>query len=57
MWLEQRLACAGKTGPFYDGKRAASDYFYTYELAQCDMWLSILATNPTIYRDTNPASL
>ena len=57
MWLEQLLTCAGKTGAFYDGKRAASDYFYTYELAQCDSWLSILANNPNIYRDTDPASL
>jgi butyryl-CoA dehydrogenase len=57
MWLEQLLACAGKTGAFYEGKRAASHYFYTFELAQCDSWLSILATNPNIYRDTDPASL
>jgi alkylation response protein AidB-like acyl-CoA dehydrogenase len=32
IWLEQTLAAHGKTGDFYDGKRAAARYFFTYEL-------------------------
>ena len=57
MWLEQVSACMGKAGDFYDGKRAACKYFFTYELAQCENWLSLLAENPTLYLETDPAWL
>ena len=32
LWLEQLLAAAGRTGAFYEGKRAAAQYFFRYEL-------------------------
>ena len=32
MWLEQLIAASDNHGDFYDGKRAAAQYFYTYEL-------------------------
>lgn len=45
MWLEQALAAHCKVGDFYDGKRAAAKYFYTYELpktaAQFDLLESL----------------
>ena len=32
IWLQQMLAAHGRTGDFYDGKRAAARYFFRYEL-------------------------
>jgi alkylation response protein AidB-like acyl-CoA dehydrogenase len=32
MWLEQLIAASDNQGDFYDGKRAAAQYFYAYEL-------------------------
>ena len=32
MWLEQLIAANDHRGDFYDGKRAAAQYFYGYEL-------------------------
>jgi acetyl-CoA dehydrogenase-like protein/acyl-CoA dehydrogenase-like protein len=32
MWLEQLIAASDHRGDFYDGKRAAAQYFYAYEL-------------------------
>jgi butyryl-CoA dehydrogenase len=32
MWLAQAVACAGKLGDFYDGKRQAARYFFRAEL-------------------------
>ena len=32
MWAEQLLACAGKKGDFYEGKRLAARYFLEHEL-------------------------
>lgn len=32
IWLEQVLCAHGRTGDFYDGKRAAARFFYNYEL-------------------------
>jgi alkylation response protein AidB-like acyl-CoA dehydrogenase len=44
IWLEQLLASAGKTGDFYEGKRAAARYFYRYELPKIGPLLDLLAT-------------
>ena len=44
MWLEQLLAAEGKEGPFYDGKRAAAQYFYRYELPKTGPMLDLLAS-------------
>lgn len=32
IWLEQAVAAHGRTGSFYDGKRAATRYFFRWEL-------------------------
>jgi len=32
IWLEQYVACAGRSGDFYDGKRQAAAYFFRWEL-------------------------
>ncbi len=42
IWLEQLLACDGKTDSFYNGKRAAAEYFYKYELTNVSAWLNTL---------------
>jgi hypothetical protein len=44
MWLEQLLAAEGKAGDFYDGKRAAGQYFFRYELPKTDPMLDLLAS-------------
>jgi alkylation response protein AidB-like acyl-CoA dehydrogenase len=44
MWLEQLLAAEGKDGDFYDGKRAAADYFFRWELPKTGPQLDLLAS-------------
>jgi butyryl-CoA dehydrogenase len=44
MWLEQLLAADGKDGDFYDGKRAAAEYFFTWELPRTGPQLDLLAS-------------
>ncbi len=44
MWLEQLLACAGKEGAFYDGKRQAAQYFFQWELPKTGPQLDLLAS-------------
>jgi len=44
IWLEQMLACEGKTGDFYDGKRQAGRYFFRYELPKTGPQLTLLAS-------------
>jgi hypothetical protein len=44
MWLEQLLAADGKDGDFYDGKRAAAEYFFTWELPRTAPQLDLLAS-------------
>lgn len=41
-WLEQIVAAHGRTGDFYDGKRYAARYFYTYELPKTGPQLDLL---------------
>jgi hypothetical protein len=36
------LAAAGKTGAFYDGKRAAGRYFFAYELPRTTAQFDLL---------------
>jgi alkylation response protein AidB-like acyl-CoA dehydrogenase len=43
IWLEQLLACQGRTGDFYDGKRQAARYFFRYELPKTGPQLHLLA--------------
>jgi hypothetical protein len=44
MWLEQLLACEGREGDFYDGKRAAAEYFFAWELPKTGPQLDLLAS-------------
>ena len=44
VWLEQMLACSGKAGDFYDGKRRAAHYFFTWELPKTVAQLDLLAS-------------
>ena len=44
VWLEQLLAAASGTGLFYDGKRAAVQYFYRFELPTVYWRLDLLAS-------------
>ncbi|PYE18041.1 butyryl-CoA dehydrogenase [Williamsia limnetica] len=43
IWLEQLLAVGDSTGDFYDGKRAAAQYFYRYELPKTGPQFDLLA--------------
>lgn len=43
LWLEQMLSAAGKEGTFYDGKRAAGEYFFIYELPKTGPQFDLLA--------------
>jgi alkylation response protein AidB-like acyl-CoA dehydrogenase len=44
IWLEQLLAADGKVGDFYDGKRAATRYFFTWELPKVGPMLDLVAS-------------
>ncbi|WP_037144216.1 acyl-CoA dehydrogenase [Rhodococcoides fascians] len=55
MWLEQLLAVADHEGDFYDGKRAAAQYFYAFELPKVTAQLDLLASLDRTTLDMNPA--
>ncbi|MGY0496965.1 acyl-CoA dehydrogenase [Nocardia sp. FBN12] len=57
IWLEQLVATGDKEGSFYDGKRAAARFFYTFELPKVTPQLDILATLDTTLLDTDPNCL
>ncbi len=42
IWLEQYLACAGRDGDFYAGKRQAAKFFFRYELPKTAPQLDLL---------------
>ena len=44
VWLEQALAAEGRSGDFYDGKRAAAQFFFRYELPRTGPQLDLLAS-------------
>ena len=44
IWLQQVVACNGRTGDFYDGKRQAARYFFRSELPKTGPALDLLAT-------------
>ncbi|GAC47384.1 acyl-CoA dehydrogenase [Gordonia aichiensis] len=54
MWLEQVLAVSDKTGHFYDGKRVAAQYFFTYELPKVDAQFDLLASLDRTTLDARP---
>ena len=51
MWLEQEVAAHGKQGSFYDGKRAAAEFFFTWELPRTETQLDLLASGDSLVRD------
>ncbi len=55
IWLEQALAARGREGDFYEGKRAATRYFYRYELPRTGPQLDLLASldRTTLEMDEN----
>jgi hypothetical protein len=42
MWLQQVMACEGRSGDFYDGKRQAARFFFRYELPKTAAQLDLL---------------
>ncbi|OJZ64120.1 acyl-CoA dehydrogenase [Mycobacterium paraffinicum] len=54
MWLDQLNATGGRRGSFYAGKRAATRYFFTYELPKVSAQLDLLATMDTTTLDMHP---
>ena len=54
MWLEQLIAADGGQGDFYDGKRAASQYFYRYELPRTGPQFDLLADLDRTTLDADP---
>lgn len=54
MWLEQLLTVADKAGDFYDGKRVAAQYFFTYELPKVDAQFDLLAALDRTTLDARP---
>ena len=43
IWLEQLITASDHQGDFYDGKRAAAQYFYAYELPKVGPQFDLLA--------------
>jgi len=43
IWLQQVMACNGRTGDFYDGKRHGARYFFRIELPKTGPALDLLA--------------
>jgi alkylation response protein AidB-like acyl-CoA dehydrogenase len=54
IWLEQLIAVGPNTGNFYDGKRAAAQYFYRYELPKVATQLDLLASLDRTTVDAHP---
>jgi hypothetical protein len=57
IWLQQAMATQERTGPFYDGKRAATRYFFRYELPRVGPQLDLLATRDTMLLDLDDQCL
>jgi alkylation response protein AidB-like acyl-CoA dehydrogenase len=55
IWLEQLLAAEGRSGDFYDGKRAATRYFFRYELPRTGPQLDLLGSLDRTLLDVDPA--
>ncbi|HEU0101637.1 MAG TPA: acyl-CoA dehydrogenase [Mycobacteriales bacterium] len=55
LWLEQALAAEGREGDFYDGKRAAAQYFFRYELPRTGPQLDLLDSLDRTTLDVSPA--
>ncbi|WP_408895762.1 acyl-CoA dehydrogenase [Nocardioides sp. R1-1] len=56
-WLDQLVAAHGRSGGFYDGKRAAGRYFLTHELPKVGPMLDLLASGDQLFNEVDPAWL
>ncbi len=54
LWLELLLAASDNQGSFYDGKRAAAQYFFTYELPKVGPQFDLLAALDRVTVDARP---
>jgi butyryl-CoA dehydrogenase len=54
LWLDQWLACRGREGSFYDGKRAAAAYFFARELPRTGPMLDVLESGDRTVLDLDP---
>ncbi|WP_024800665.1 acyl-CoA dehydrogenase [Nocardia sp. BMG51109] len=57
IWLEQAVAAHGRTGAFYDGKRAATRYFYRWELPRTTPQFDLLDSLDRTTLDLDDACL
>jgi alkylation response protein AidB-like acyl-CoA dehydrogenase len=57
IWLQQAIATQERTGSFYEGKRAATRYFFRYELPRVGPQLDLLATRDTMLLDLDDQCL
>lgn len=55
IWLEQMLAARDHIGDFYDGKRAAGNYFFTYELPKVRPQFDLLSSLDRSPVDAQPS--
>ena len=55
IWLEQMLAAGDNIGDFYDGKRAACNYFFTYELPKVGPQFDLLSSLDRSPIDAQPS--
>jgi butyryl-CoA dehydrogenase len=55
MWLEQLIAANDHQGDFYDGKRAAAQYFYAFELPKVGPQFDLLASLDRTTVDAQPS--
>ena len=57
MWLQQMLACAGREGHFFEGKRAAGGYFFDFELPRIYPLLDLLERKDMTFVDLDDSCL
>ena len=54
VWLEQFLACTGRHGAFYDGKRQAARFFFGHELPKTEAQFALVAHGDRAALDMDP---
>ena len=55
IWLEQAIAADGKEGAFYDGKRLAARYFFTFELPRTGPLFDLLDSREMLLAELDEA--
>ena len=54
MWLEQFVACTGRHGAFYDGKRQAARFFFAHELPKTEAQFVLVEHGDRAVLDMDP---